>query len=105
MLKKLAIGTGALALTASFAVAAPASAAPANEGAACVQAGLSTLKSLPGSAVGVPEERTALLAAAKKKIDYNDVLPAVFPDGTFLSLGQVVKAHTTNPELFPWCQA
>ena len=103
MIKKLAAGAGALALAGGVALAAPASAAPMNEGAACVQAGIATLKSLTGAQVRVPEERTALLAAAKKKIDYNDVLPAVFPEGTFLSLGQVVKAHTTSPEIFPWC--
>lgn len=105
MIKKLAIGAGALALTAGVVVAAPASAAPMNEGAACVQAGLSTLKSLTGAQVGVPDEATALQAAAKKKIDYNDVLPAVFEDGTYLSLGQVVKAHTKSPSIFPWCES
>jgi hypothetical protein len=25
------------------------------------------------------------------------------PEGSYLSLGQVVKLHTTNPELFAWC--
>jgi len=103
MIKKLAIGAGALALTAGVAVAAPASAAPASEGGACVQAGIGLLKSLPGSAVGAPEERTAFLAAAKQKIDYNDLLPTVVPDGSFLSLGAVVSLHATNPSIFPWC--
>jgi hypothetical protein len=47
-MRKLRAGVVALALGATLAVAAPASAAqaPANQGAACVQAGLSTLKSL-----------------------------------------------------------
>jgi hypothetical protein len=101
MFKKIAIGAGVVALTAGFATA-PASAAPSDNGA-CVQAGIGTLKSLPGAAVGAPEEATALQAAAKKKIDYSNVLPGTFEPGTFLSLGQVVKAHTTNPEIFPWC--
>jgi hypothetical protein len=92
MIKKLAIGAGALALTAGVAVAAPASAAPMNEGAACVQAGIGFLK-----------ENNLLQAAAQKQIDYGAVLPGVVPEGTFLSLGQVVKLHTTNPEIFPWC--
>jgi hypothetical protein len=26
------------------------------------------------------------------------------PEGSYLSLGQVVKLHTTNPELFAWCR-
>ena len=111
MIKKLAIGAGALALTAGFAVAAPASAAPMNEGAACVQAGIGTLKGLSGAQVGVPEERTALLAAAKQKIDYSTLADPVngpifttLPEGSNLSLGQVVKLHTKAPSLFAWCR-
>ena len=87
------------ALTLSAAAAAPASAAPANEGAACVQAGLGTLKSLG-----------LLQAAAQGKIDYSTLadstdgpIYADLPAGTYLSLGQVVKLHTTNPGLFAWC--
>ncbi len=47
-MRKLRAGVVALALGATLAVAAPAATAqaPANQGAACVQAGLSTLKSL-----------------------------------------------------------
>ena len=26
------------------------------------------------------------------------------PEGSYLSLGQVVKLHTTNPDLFAWCR-
>jgi len=26
------------------------------------------------------------------------------PVGSYLSLGQVVRLHTTNPELFAWCR-
>ena len=29
---------------------------------------------------------------------------ASLPAGSYLSLGQVVKLHTTNPELFAWCR-
>jgi hypothetical protein len=102
MVKKIALGIGALALSAGL-VAAPASAAsatPRNEGAACVQAGLGTLKDLG-----------LLKAAAQKKIDYsaladpvNGPIFADLPEGTFLSLGAVVKLHTTSPELFAWCR-
>ena len=86
------IGAG-LAIGTSTAEAAP------NERGACVQAGLDTLKSLD-----------LLQAAAAKQIDYSTladpVAGPIFADleeGSFLSLGQVVKLHTTNPELFAWC--
>ena len=101
-MRKLRAGVVALALGATVAVAAPASAAPApaNQGAACVQAGLSILKSLG-----------LLQAAARKQLDYSTLAnPATgpiyttLPEGSYLSLGQVVKLHTTNPELFAWCR-
>ena len=96
------IGVVAVALAATVGVAAPSAAAetPRNEGAACVQAGLSTLKSLG-----------LLQAAAQKQIDYSTLanpttgpIFASLPEGSYLSLGQVVKLHTTNPELFAWCR-
>jgi hypothetical protein len=105
-MRKLFVGTRAgviaVVLAATVAVAGPASAAeaPHNEGAACVQAGLSTLKSLG-----------LLQAAAQKQLDYstlaNPTTGPIFttlPDGSYLSLGQVVKLHTTNPDLFAWCR-
>jgi hypothetical protein len=101
-MRKLRAGIVALALGATLAVAAPAAAAeaPRNEGAACVQAGLGTLKSLG-----------LLQAAAQKEIDYSTLAnPATgpifttLPEGSYLSLGQVVKLHHTNPELFAWCR-
>jgi hypothetical protein len=89
------------ALAASLAVAAPASAqAPSNAGAACTQAGIGTLKDLD-----------LLQAAAQKGIDYSSLadqaagpIYAELPAGSYLSLGQVVKLHHTNPELFAWCR-
>lgn len=105
-MRKLLAGTRAgvlaVALAATLAAAAPASAAdaPRNQGAACVQAGLSTLKSLG-----------LLQAAAQQQVDYstlaNPTMGPIFttlPEGSYLSLGQVVKLHTTNPELFAWCR-
>lgn len=81
-----------------FAFARPSN-TPANDGAACVQAGLDTLKALD-----------LLEAAAQKQIDYSTLADPVagpifldLPEGTYLSLGQVVKLHTSNPELFAWC--
>ena len=101
MFKKIAVVVGAAALTAGLAVA-PASAAPkapGNAGAACVQAGIGTLKDLG-----------LLQSAAKKQIDYstladptNGPIFADLPEGSYLSLGAVVKLHSTNPELFAWC--
>jgi hypothetical protein len=101
-MRKLRAGVVALALGATLVVAAPAAAAPAprSQGAACVQAGLGTLKSLG-----------LLQAAASKQLDYSTLAdPATgpiyttLPEGSYLSLGQVVKLHTTNPELFAWCR-
>jgi len=101
-MRKLRAGIVALALGATLAVAAPAAAAesPRNEGAACVQAGLGTLKSLG-----------LLQAAASKQLDYSTLANPItgpiyttLPEGSYLSLGQVVKLHTTNPELFAWCR-
>lgn len=89
----------ALVLPLGLATAAPASAAPA-EGAACSQAGIATLKSLG-----------LLQAAAAKQVDYstlaNPTTGPIFtslPAGSYLSLGQVVKLHHTDPELFAWCR-
>lgn len=98
MKKTIIAATGALALAASVGLAAPAQAASPK--GSCVQAGIGTLKSL-----------NLLQAAAQKKIDYSTLADAdagpIFadlPKGSFLSLGQVVKLHTTNPELFAWCR-
>jgi hypothetical protein len=90
-----AVGGAALGLTL---LTAPADARPANPGAggACVQQGIGLLKS-----------SGLLVAAAQNKanptIDYSALVPGL-PEGSFLSLGQVVSAHATNPALFPWCQ-
>ena len=98
MFRKIAVATAAVALSAGL-LAAPAGAAPANEGAACAQAGLGTLKSLG-----------LLQAAAQKQVDYSTLADPVngpifteLPEGSYLSLGAVVKLHHTNPELFAWC--
>jgi hypothetical protein len=99
VLKKIALTTAAAALGIGLA-AAPASAAPANAGAACSQAGIGTLKSLG-----------LLQAAAQTKIDYSTLADPVngpifadLPAGSYLSLGQVVTLHHTDPELFAWCR-
>lgn len=102
MLRKgIVVGATVIAaMTASLVVASPASAAPRNEGAACIQAGIRTLKSLG-----------LLQTAAQKKIDYSTLADPVngpifteLPPGSFLSLGQVIKLHRTNPDLFAWCR-
>ena len=93
------LGVAAAATAMTLAVGAPASAAPST-GAACTQAGISTLKSLG-----------LLQAAAHRDIDYstladpdNGPIFADLPTGSYLSLGYVVKLHHTNPELFAWCR-
>lgn len=95
----LAVGLVAVIFGAAYSGGSEASAAP-NQRGACVQAGIGTLKELG-----------LLQAAAQKKIDYstladpdNGPIFASLPEGSFLSLGQVVKLHTTNPELFAWCR-
>jgi len=94
-MRKIVTGAGvaAVALAATLATATPASAAdtPRNEGAACIQAGLGTLKS-----AGLLKE------AAQQKVDYS-TLVAGLDSGSYLPLGKVVKLHKTNPELFAWC--
>ena len=64
------------------------------------QAGIGTLKSLG-----------LLQAAAQRQVDYSTLADPVagpifadLPAGSYLSLGQVVKLHQTNPELAPWCR-
>ena len=91
--------TAAAATLLSITLSTPASAAP-SEGAACTQAGIATLKSLG-----------LLQAAAQRQIDYstladptNGPIYANLPAGSYLSLGQVVKLHHTNPDLFAWCR-
>jgi hypothetical protein len=100
-MRKLVTGAGvvAVAVAATLASATPASATPSNDGAACVQAGLGTLKSLG-----------LLQAAAQQKIDYSTLadpatgpIRTTLPEGSYISLGQVVKLHKTNPGLFAWC--
>ncbi|MEO8107768.1 MAG: hypothetical protein ABI720_10675 [Actinomycetes bacterium] len=98
MKKTLALA-GAVAFAASVGMAAPAQAS-SNAGANCAQAGIGTLKDLG-----------LLQAAAQKQIDYSTLADAeagpIFadlPEGSNLSLGQVVKLHTKSPELFAWCR-
>jgi hypothetical protein len=100
----IAAVTTALALSVPLlaGAAGPASAAEGGvrANAGCVQAG-----------IGFLSDNGLLQAAAQKHIDYADLGPdglnliaVQLPPGSFLSLGQVVKLHTTNPEYFPnWC--
>ena len=93
----------AIAMTATISAglglgAAGAEAAPNGRGA-CVQAGIGTLKDLG-----------LLQAAARGEIDYSTLADPVdgpifadLPAGSNLSLGEVVKLHTSSPELFAWC--
>lgn len=99
MRKKLTIATAIGLATAGLTLGGAGSASAAGEGGACAKAGISTLRDLG-----------ALQAAAKKQVDYSafDVdgtgdIRTDLPEGSFLSLGQVVSLHTSNPELFSWC--
>lgn len=72
-------------------------------GAKCVQAGVSFLI-----------KNNLLVAAAEGKVDYDTIdsdtapftsglINANLPSPAFLPLGDVIKLHYTNPELFDWC--
>ncbi len=102
-MKKVLVVSFALILSLGFVAFAkrPASAGPAagNPGQ-CVQAGIGTLQALD-----------LLTAAAQKQVDYSTLsdmddgpIFADLPEGSFLSLGQVVKLHTSDPTLFAWCR-
>ena len=98
-MKTLTRAAAALALVVPLGLATAAPASAAAPGAACAQAGISTLKDLG-----------LLQAAAAKQVDYSTLAdPATgpifttLPAGSNLSLGAVVKLHHTNPELFAWC--
>jgi hypothetical protein len=100
MKKKISIAlvAGISAATFGIGAAGSVSAAPSAKGA-CVQDGIGFLKA-----------NGLLKSAAQKQIDYSTLGPdgaglirVQLPEGSFLSLGQVVKLHTTNPELFTWC--
>ena len=100
MKKKLsiALAAGVTAATVGLGAAGAVSAAPNAKGA-CVQDGIGFLKA-----------NGLLQAAAQKQIDYSTLGPdgaglirVQLPEGSFLPLGQVVKLHTTNPEIFTWC--
>ena len=93
----LGASAGSLGLS-SVAAAGPAE--DARKGAACVRAGVQTLREL-----GLLDE------AARRQIDYSTLadpedgpIYADLPEGSYLSLGQVIWLHFTNPELFAWCR-
>ena len=100
----LAGATAALALAVPLMVGAAGSASAAEGGvradAGCVQSGIGFLR-----------DNGLLQAAAQQKIDYSalgpdglNLIAVQLPQGSYLSLGQVVKLHTTHPEYFPnWC--
>ncbi len=91
-MKKVLIVALTLALSLGFLAFAngPRGGAAAGNPGECVRAGIGTLQSLD-----------AVTAAAQQQIDYSAFVDV--PEGTFLSLGEVVKLHVTNPELFTWC--
>lgn len=110
MLKRLAL-LGATATAAALALTTTATASNSSDavaGARCVKAGVTFLV-----------ENELLKAAALRKIDYSDLdsdltnnddvftrsgpINTDLPNGSYLSLGTVIRLHFTNPELFDWC--
>ena len=105
MRKKFAIAltAGVAAATVGIGTTGTAQAAPKNDvprgGGACVQDGIEFLKSTGNFS-----------KAVKKQIDYSTLADpeegpifADLPEGSNLSLGQVVSLHATSPETFAWC--
>lgn len=99
MKKTLAALAIAATMSTGVAVGATAASAAPKGNGACVQAGIGTLKGLD-----------LLQTAAQKEFDYSTLADetdgpifAPLPEGSFLSLGQVVKLHTSSPDLFAWC--
>jgi len=82
------------------------------EGARCVKAGVTFLV-----------QNRLLKAAALREIDYSDLdtdatnpanddtynasgpINTDLPNGSNLSLGEVIRLHYTNPQLFDWCSS
>jgi hypothetical protein len=106
MKKKLALGVAALGLgLGSLASAGSVSAAkPDSPGAGgkCVVEGVKVLRSLDGG----------VAAAARGEVDYAPfgsqedglgLIRLAFDGPAFLPLSTVITLHTTNPELFAWC--
>ncbi|HEX7143773.1 MAG TPA: hypothetical protein VF225_00560 [Gaiellaceae bacterium] len=105
MLKRFALLLS-VAMLAAFAVtAAPVSAnggSDAVRGARCVVAGVKFLAS-----------NGLLVKAALRQVDYDTIdsdgggdaglINADLPTPAFLPLGEVIRLHFTNPELFDWC--
>ena len=114
MLKRLALA-GAIAATAALALVPAALAGGGNSsnaiaGARCVKAGVTFLV-----------QNNLLRAAALRQIDYSDLdsdetnppnddtytadgaINTDLPNGANLALGEVIRLHFTNPELFDWC--
>jgi len=112
MLKKIAL-LAAIVSVAALALAPVGSASRSSDavqGARCVKAGVSFLV-----------QNNLLVAAALRQIDYSDLdtdatnppnddtynasgpINTDLPNGSNLSLGEVIRLHYTNPELFDWC--
>ena len=65
---------------------------------ACVQAGFGTFKS-PGLVQA--DAQTKIDSSVLAKVEAGPI-SAKAPSRSFLSLGQVVKPHTSDPTLFAW---
>lgn len=102
MKKKLIVGAVALGLGLTSFGAGTASASAAGGNGKCVAAGTAVLRTLDGG----------VAAAARQKIDYAPfgsqpgglgLIRIEFDGPAFLPLNTVIGLHTTNPELFAWC--
>jgi hypothetical protein len=106
----VAVATAALAIV-PVSLAGGGNSSSAYEGARCVKAGVAFLV-----------QNELLQAAALRQIDYSDLdtdagqapgnddtystsgpINTDLANGANLSLGEVIRLHFTNPELFDWC--
>jgi hypothetical protein len=110
MLKRLALlgGTATPAALAFTTTATASNSSNAIAGARCVKAGVAFLV-----------DNNLLEAAALRQIDYSDLdsdmtnnddvftssgpINTDLPNGSYLSLGNVIRLHFTNPEPVDWC--
>jgi hypothetical protein len=105
------VAVAGIALVPAATARASSSANPV-EGARCVKAGVTFLV-----------QNRLLKAAALRQIDYSDLdtdaanppnddtynasgpINTDLPNGSNLSLGEVIRLHYTNPQLFDWCSS
>lgn len=78
---------------------------PANPGVQgeCVQAGISTLMSLDALQAAAQQDVNYAAFDENSGTEFENAIRTDLGDDFSAPLGKIVKLHTTNPELFTWC--